>query len=136
MSKKVEPIPEKTKNVILSFVFNSPVLVPWSVVKDYQDNLDELADKVEVWQAANMPGFRYKESDNVVDCNNPTLKMTIRRILREKDKSGDKNEKGEVKQRLIGFECYWAVSIEEASAQAALMSIRANRRVPVPIEEP
>jgi hypothetical protein len=135
MSKKPEPTPVQPKTAILSFVFNSPTLVPWSVVKDFQDDPVALADKVDTWQSAYIPGYRFKESESVCECSNPTLKMTIKRILREKDKTGDKNEKGEFKQRLIGFECYWFVTIEEASAQAALMSIRANRRVPVPIEE-
>ena len=135
MSKKVEPIPEKPKNIILKDVFNSLVLVPWDIVKDLQGDPEALADKVDTWQAANIPGYRFKENQNVVDCNNPVLKMTIRRILREKDKTGEKNEKGEPKQRLIGFDCYWWVSIDEAIALASIMSIRGNRRITIPTEE-
>lgn len=134
MTKKEVKVPEQ-KNIVLSYVFNSLVLVPWSAVKDYQNDPVELEEKVKLWSEVNMPGHKFHESDNVVEAGNPKLKMTIRRILREKDKSGEKNERGECKQRLIGFECYWWASAEEATAQASLMNIRGNRRVPILNEE-
>ena|ERR1035437_989388 len=129
MSKKPEPTPAQSKNIILSYVFNSLVLVPWSAVKDYQDDPVELEEKVRLWSEVNIPGYRFKENQEVCEIGNPTLKMTIRQILRQKDKSGEKNEKGEAKQRLIGFECYWWASVEDAFAQISLMNLRGNRRV-------
>ena len=122
-SKEPSQIP--VRNILVEHVFNSPVLVPWKVVEPYQDNPNEAMEAILLWQeAGHRDTNRFKENDPVAEQNNPTLKMTIGRILRQvTDEGGDK------KKRLIGMSCYWWVSLEEAYMQIPRMSMR-GRRVP------
>ena len=145
--KKSEPVLRSIQNTPLMFVFNSPTLVPWKVVEQFQKGLlssddkirdkalAEVTEKILLWQETYREANRFRENDSVCEMNNPSLKMTIRRILREKDKSGEKNERGEFKQRLIGFECYWWASQEDAYLHIQQMALRAERRVPVTKEQ-
>jgi len=142
MSKEEKPL-RSIQNVPLMFVFNSPTLVPWKIVEPYQKSLlsesekvrqrakEDVTEKILLWQETFRESNRFRESDFVCEQNNPTLKMTIRRILREKAKDGEKTENGSVKQRLIGFECYWWVSSDDAYAHIKEIGKRADRRVPV-----
>ena len=116
---------KELKTILLSYVFNSPTLVPWSVVEPYQNDLAEATEKILLWREAKQTGHRFRESDSVCEFNNPTLKMTIRRILRQKVNEGTPEEKS----RLIGMECYWWATVNEAMLQVPLMAFR-GRRVP------
>ena len=99
-----------TKSVVLSFVFNSPVLVPWSVVEKHQDNPEDATEAILLWLEAKREGNRFRENDSVCEMNNPNLKMTIRRIIRQTVNEGMPTEK----KRLIGMECYWWSTADEA----------------------
>jgi len=116
--------PHQEKSILVEHVFNSPVLVPWTVVEKLQNDPDEAREAILLWQEAKRDGYRFKENNEVVEQNNPTLKMTIGRILRQ-----NTNENGEIKKRLIGMSCYWWVSLEEASIQIPRMNMH-GRRVP------
>ena len=110
------------KDQIVSFVFNSPMLVPWKVVEDAED-LDEA---MLLWQESKDDGFRFKENDAVADVSNPRQKMIIRRIIREQYKQGN-----ELKSRLKGIECYWWQSSNVDEVLKNLMTVVSDRtRVP------
>jgi len=85
---------------IVSFVFNSPMLVPWKVVDGVLDS--DLAERMLLWQDSKPNNFRFTENDAVADVSNPRQKMYVRRIIRETFK-----QNGEMKSRLKGVECYW-----------------------------
>ena len=90
---------------IVCFVFNSPVLVPWKVVKQYREDPMEMMERILLWQEScrdGDKGYHFRENEEVVEQNNPTQRMMVRRILRKTETVGD-----EVKKRLIGIECYW-----------------------------
>ena len=130
----------RTQRIPLTFVFNSPVLVPWSVVEPFQKNLnssdedikeqaiDDAREKILLWQEAHQSSHRFKESNEVCEMNNPFLKMTIRRIIRQTVNEGTAEEK----KRLIGMECYWWVTADEASTQILRMSNRGTQGRLVP----
>ena len=121
------------KHIQVAQIFNSPVLIPWSVVEPYQkkilsgdeEALEECREKILLWIEAKRVSNRFKENSEVCEMNNPTLQMTIKRIIRETINKGTPDEK----KRLVGMECYWWASEEEAKIQIPLMAIR-GRRVP------
>ena len=100
-------------------------MVPWEIVEPYQNDLEEATEKILSWREAHQEKNRFRESQSVCEFNNPTLKMTIRRILRQKVNEGTPEEKS----RLIGMECYWWATVSEAMLQVPLMAFR-GRRVP------
>lgn len=125
MAKSNQPETKELKNILLIAVFNSPTLVPWSVVEPYQNDLEEATEKILLWQEVHRSSHRFRESEFCCEMNNPTLKLTIRRILRQKVNEGTPEEKS----RLIGMECYWWATVSEAMLQVPLMAFR-GRRVP------
>jgi hypothetical protein len=125
MQAKDQPQP---KSIPITFVFNSPTLVPWKVVSGIQgDTLEDEAKRVEailIWQEVYREKNRFREGDEVIECNNSTLKMTVRRILRQSS-----TENGEIKKRLLGIETYWFVAPSEYLMQILQMNMR-GRKVP------
>lgn len=88
------------KKTLVSFVFNSPTLVPWNVVESVSEA--DMTEKILLWQESRREGYRYKENDAVAEVDNPTQKMKVRRILRKKVGEG-----ADTRHQLIGLECYW-----------------------------
>ena len=121
------------RNILVGHVFNSPVLIPWSVVEPFQkeilkgseEALDNCREEILLWQETHQSSNRFKENASVVEANNPTLKMTIERIIRETIGKGTPDEK----KRLVGMACTWWATEEEAKIQIPLMAMR-GRRVP------
>ena len=68
-----------TGMILVSYVFNSPMLIPWSVVKDIPDQ--DLSETILLWGEARRQGYRFTENELVAETSNPRQKMTIRRIL-------------------------------------------------------
>jgi len=122
------PDPSQVKSVPITFVFNSPTLVPWKVVCKLQgitpEDEEARVEAILLWQEVYREKNRFREGDEVCECNNSTLKMTIRRILRQSS-----TENGEIKKRLIGIEAYWFVTQSEYLMQIIQMNTR-GRKVP------
>jgi hypothetical protein len=89
-----------TGMILVSYVFNSPMLIPWGVVKDIPDQ--DLSETILLWGEARRQGYRFTENELVAETSNPRQKMAIRRILRKKEGSGYDS-----RNRIIGIECYW-----------------------------
>jgi len=119
---------QNPKNIVISYIFNSPVLVPWKVVEHLQgpDDDDKRTEAMLLWYEVYREKNRFKENDFVCEQGNSTLKMTVRRILRQEKKD---EATGEVKKRLLGLECYWWAPANEAMAQIMEMNMR-GRKVP------
>lgn len=111
------------KKILVSFVFNSPTLVPWSVVDGV--DAEDITEKILLWQETYRDGHRYKENAEVAEVDNPRQKMKIRRILRKKIGEG-----ADARHQLIGLECYWWQDPE----QALPMSFLTYHQKPGPVE--
>jgi len=86
--------------VVVSYVFNGPMLIPWGIVEGVSD--DDMLETILSWQETKRMSHRYSENDFVAEVNNPLQKMTLRRILRKPVMVGD-----EKRRQIVGFECYW-----------------------------
>jgi hypothetical protein len=109
----------------ICFIFNSPVLIPWIVVKDVLEDQDALREAILSWDETKRDGYRFRENQDVADVNYPQQKMTVRRILREVLKDKDTQEK---KTRMIGIECYWWVDITVDSIMKVLNNGSFNKK--------
>ena len=85
---------------LVSYVFNSPVLIPWKVVDGVSD--EDMLETILLWQETMRDDNRFKEGNNVAEVDNPRQKMRIRRIIRKTTGEGDNK-----KHQLVGIECYW-----------------------------
>jgi len=104
---------------LVSFVFNSPTLIPWKVVESISD--EDMLEAILSWQETKRDENRFRENEYVAEVDNPRLKMKIRRILRKQVGEGDNK-----RHQLIGIECYWWQDIGEDLSD----NLRVHRQTP------
>ena len=109
------------------FVFNSPVLVPWTIVEPLLDKSEDvLREAILSWDECKREGYKFKENQPVADINYPYQKLIVRRILREKVK----DDSGEHKTRMIGIECYFWVDVSTDNIMKFLINGSFIKQVP------
>lgn len=119
---------EKQEKQPVCFLFNSRMLIPWSVVEKGRKEGDVL-EAMLLWQEANMPGHYYAPEDKVAHVDNPDLMMRVRKIIREKPRDVDAGDAKKNGGRVIGIECYWWTDVTMDNLMNMLKMQSANQRI-------